>query len=390
MFRLSRLLKYAMEGSPAQLAQIGNMGAASSPMVIWNITQSCNFSCAHCYLSSVTAKSCDELSEDQALETVRNLHKSGVKYLVLAGGEPLLREDLLPIIYLAKQLDMHVSISTNGTLIENSNVKMLLNAGIDYVGVKMDGSCETHDRLYGAPGTYDKVVRGISLLKSKGIRTGIRFTMSSANISDLNHIFQFAEKYDVERIYLSHLAYRVKGEENKNSNIPNYRVHKIVECIIAKAVSYIENGSRTEIITGNNEADKVLLTLWMMKKDPATANKLLEMLEGLGGDGAGAHVASIDPWGDVHPDPFMQYINLGNITEKPFSEIWNSDDNTVLNVLRQSPRKIKGRCANCRWIKVCGGNNRDRAWRMTGDFMTCDPACYITDEETRSVTAYAV
>ena len=48
---------------------------------------------------------------------------------------------------------------------------------------------------------------------------------------------------------------------------------------------------------------------------------------------------------------------------------------------RQRPRPLKGRCAKCRFLSICNGNTRVRAWKVTGDAWEEDPGCYLTNEE---------
>ena len=48
---------------------------------------------------------------------------------------------------------------------------------------------------------------------------------------------------------------------------------------------------------------------------------------------------------------------------------------------RQSPRPLKGRCGECQYLKICGGNTRVRAYEQTGDPWEEDPACYLTNEQ---------
>jgi hypothetical protein len=49
--------------------------------------------------------------------------------------------------------------------------------------------------------------------------------------------------------------------------------------------------------------------------------------------------------------------------------------------LRQRPRPVTGRCADCRYLAICGGNTRVRADRIAGDPWAEDPACYLDDDE---------
>ena len=53
---------------------------------------------------------------------------------------------------------------------------------------------------------------------------------------------------------------------------------------------------------------------------------------------------------------------------------------------RQSPRPVKGRCSECKYLSICGGNTRTRAFAQTGDVWAEDPGCYLTDKEIGVVT----
>ncbi len=389
MFRLSRLMKRAKKmGAGRAGSSAGHVPCA--PVVIWNLTKTCNLSCLHCYSSSSAGKFGGELSHDEALRVVNDLEQAGVKLLILSGGEPLMRQDVASIASRAKDLGMSVSLSTNGTLINNSAIGPIIDAGFDYVGVSLDGSRETHDRFRGVTGAYDKAVKGVSLLKKESVKTGVRFTMTKFNVNDLPDIFALAEKFEIDKLYLSHLVYSGRGDQNRSNDISHAQTRRLMEYVFEKAESYVEKGFPAEIVTGNNDADGAFLILWLLDRYPETAGKVLVGLEKTGGNSAGVGIANIDSRGDVHPDPLIQYINLGNVKRTPFGAIWNDSGNEILKALRSRPRKINGRCGGCRWIKVCGGNNRERAWRMTGDFWASDPACYLTDEEIRVETACAI
>ena len=98
---------------------------------------------------------------------------------------------------------------------------------------------------------------------------------------------------------------------------------------------------------------------------------------------AGVGIANIDSYGNVHPDQFWQTHTLGNVRERPFSELWSRSTDPLLAGLRNRLPLLKGRCQTCRWQPLCGGSFRVRAFQATGDPWAPDPACYLTDEEIR-------
>jgi radical SAM protein with 4Fe4S-binding SPASM domain len=55
--------------------------------------------------------------------------------------------------------------------------------------------------------------------------------------------------------------------------------------------------------------------------------------------------------------------------------------NVLMFMLKDRKKYVKGRCADCRWLDICGGNFRARAEAVTGDIWAPDPACYLTEKE---------
>ena len=72
---------------------------------------------------------------------------------------------------------------------------------------------------------------------------------------------------------------------------------------------------------------------------------------------------------------------LGNVKDRPFSEIWQDTSDPLMAGLKARPRTLKGRCGLCRQVDICGGNTRVRADQITGDPWAEDPACYLDDDE---------
>jgi MoaA/NifB/PqqE/SkfB family radical SAM enzyme len=69
------------------------------------------------------------------------------------------------------------------------------------------------------------------------------------------------------------------------------------------------------------------------------------------------------------------------VRDRAFSDIWRDTSDPLMAGLKAVPRTIKGRCGECTYFDVCGGNTRVRALQLTGDPWQEDPACYLSDEE---------
>jgi radical SAM protein with 4Fe4S-binding SPASM domain len=143
----------------------------------------------------------------------------------------------------------------------------------------------------------------------------------------------------------------------------------------------LQAGKNREIVTGNNDADGVYLLLWVKHHFPDKFEHLQAKLAQWGGNSSGVNIANIDNLGQVHPDTFWWHYSLGQVRERPFSKIWTDTTEPLMAGLKQRPRPLKGRCGQCHYQAICGGNTRTRAYQLTGDPWAEDPACYLTDAE---------
>jgi len=96
-----------------------------------------------------------------------------------------------------------------------------------------------------------------------------------------------------------------------------------------------------------------------------------------GGNSAGRKLLNIDSEGFVKPDPFFP-AKIGNILHEDFSDIWTNAPVEILQKLRVHPRKLGGRCSDCRYIDICNGGSRSRAYAIYGDMWAEDPSCYLS------------
>ncbi len=131
----------------------------------------------------------------------------------------------------------------------------------------------------------------------------------------------------------------------------------------------------------DNHADGPYVYLRLRREDPQRAAEVLKLLQWNEGNSSGRGIGCVSWDGSVHPDQFWRHLNLGNVRQRPFSQIWEDLSHPVLGKLKDKRPHVKGRCATCRWLDICGGNFRVRAEAATGDLWAVDPACYLSDEE---------
>jgi radical SAM protein with 4Fe4S-binding SPASM domain len=119
----------------------------------------------------------------------------------------------------------------------------------------------------------------------------------------------------------------------------------------------------------------------MVRENHPRAGEVLRLLKMNSGNQSGVGIGCVSWDGAVHADQFWRHVTFGNVRERPFSEIWADVSNPLMARLKNRRPFLKGRCATCRYLAICGGNFRVRAEAATGDLWLPDPACYLTDEE---------
>jgi radical SAM protein with 4Fe4S-binding SPASM domain len=378
---------YCGADQPADGLRYGHGGGAPKtaaerrPIVVWNITRTCNLRCVHCYSDSDAQKYPGELSTEEAKRVIDDLASFRVSALLFSGGEPLLRTDLLKLIEYATGKGLRVTLSTNGTLINETIAAKLKALGLTYVGISLDGIGATNDRFRGKEGAFDAAVRGFRNCRIFGQKVGLRLTLTRRNCQDLHQIFDFIEAEGIQRACFYHLVYSGRG--NTADELKPVEIRRAMDIILERADDFHKRGLQKEILTVDNHADNAYVYLKLYARDPERAEKVYQWMKwnGGGANSSGTGIANIDTQGNVHPDQFWQCATFGNVRERPFSRIWSDNSIPLLAQLRNRLPLLKGRCGICRFKEICGGSFRIRALQVYGDPWATDPACYLTDKE---------
>jgi len=355
-------------------------GAHGRPVVVWNCTPACNLACSHCY--AATAGEQKVLDTDHALAVIDNLADFGVPVLLFSGGEPFARPDIRTLAAHAKARGLRVTFSTNGTLIDDACADWIRDLGVAYVGISIDGTEAIHDAFRRRPGAYSLALDAIRRLRDRGVKVGLRVTMTRDNVLAIPDIFGLMRSERVPRICLYHLVYTGRGKEIAATDLDHAEARAALDTIIAETKACFDAGFPVEVLTVDNACDGIALYLKMKAEGHPRAEKAMELLKLNGGNSSGQGIACISWDGTVYPDQFWRNHPVGNVLEKPFSEIWgNPPPGSLLYLLRRKKEFVKGRCRTCRWLDVCGGNFRARGEAVTGDIWGEDPTCYLTDAE---------
>jgi radical SAM protein with 4Fe4S-binding SPASM domain len=371
-----------IEPPPHQRMAVATSAKGRRPIVVWNLTRTCNLKCIHCYTDSEAVKYPNELTTDQCKVVLDDLAQFGVPAVLFSGGEPLVRKDVFDLAAYARSIGLHVVLSTNGTLITPEIAKRFIELQFAYIGLSLDSAIpEIHDKFRGMDGAFHKTMQGFRHCVAVGQKVGLRLTLTQHTATNLDKLFDFIDRENIDRACFYHLCPAGRGKD-----LPAFepdQARDAIDTIINRTNDFIDRGKRVEILTVDNHCDGPYLYLRMLRENHPRANQVLDMLRWNGGGrySSGVGIANIDFYGNVHADQFSMYRSFGNIKDRKFSEIWQDTSNPIMAGLKDRLPLLKGRCGACRFKAVCGGSLRARAEISTADPWAADPGCYLTDEE---------
>lgn len=309
--------------------------------VQFHLTERCNLACRHCYQSGPVSEmkykevcgaidnakaAIDGWARDYEVDVSPSLH--------FTGGEPLLRDDLLPILLHAWANGFSSSLMSNGTLIDGLCAEELRRAQVRDVQISLDGLEATHDSLRGQ-GSYQRALAGVRHLVDEGVEANLNVTVSRLNISQIEELVAVAEEIGARGIAFSRL-------------VPSGRGKRLAEQVLTRQeVAAFYNDLRRH----RNNA-RVVVT----SRDPLAA---IADLDGnipqtempIGGCAAGMFGVTIAADGTVMPCRRMD-LPIGNIKTERFRDIWA--DSPVLWQLR-TREEYHGGCETCCYWPVCRG-----------------------------------
>lgn len=168
------------------------------------LTYRCNLRCQHCYVShghtGIPGK--EELSFPEIRNVFDQIVAQDCLWLLITGGEPLMRRDFLDIYIYAKRVGLLITLFTNGTMITPKIADFLAEYRPFNLEITLYGRTqETYERVTGNPGSHARCMRGIELLMERGVPLRLKTMVMTLNKHELWDMKDFARSLDVEFRY---------------------------------------------------------------------------------------------------------------------------------------------------------------------------------------------
>lgn len=361
------------------------MEAYRAYSVSWNLTQRCNLHCAHCYMSATA--SADTAGELSTAECQRVMDEIAVVnpevFLILTGGEPLIRKDIFDLASYASDKGFTVVLGTNGVMLREPEARRMRQSGIQGASISLDSvDPQRHDAFRRLPGAWEGAVRATRVLNDEGLDFSIHTSITTWNASEMPAMIDLARDLGARVLNFFFLVQTGRGADLMDITPEQYE--QLLGAIAqAQGVGSADDAAHTpptvigaedpwSAPTGRS-GDMVIrakcaphLRRIIYERDPQSP--LLQNYA-QGSCPAGKYYCRITPTGDITPCPYMP-VAVGNLRQQSFADIWQNGQ--PLNDLRNP--QLGGRCGSCEFSQVCGGC-RCRAYATHGNYLAEDPAC---------------
>ncbi len=347
-------------------------------LVYWEVTRACALACRHCRAKAVPFRDPRELTtaEGEALLEVLADSPEPQPHVVLTGGDPLQRPDLLHLVSYARQLGLRVSVTPSGTpSLTTKALTALRDSGVTSLAFSLDGAtAEQHDLLRGVRGSFQATVAAILWSVTHEVPVQVNTLVAAETRNALEDVGRLVRYFRVSRWALFFLVRTGRGEQ----------LHELKPEEAEETLEWLYRYARQmpKPVVKTTEAHhyrriEVEHTL------RATPRQGLESSQrGAWGVRDGAGIVFISHTGDVYPSGFLP-VTVGNVRKQDVLRLYR--EAPLLRALRD-PNMLKGKCRRCEYRAICGGS-RARAFAATGDPLEADPLCPYQPRQTAAEAA---
>jgi MoaA/NifB/PqqE/SkfB family radical SAM enzyme len=282
------------------------------------LTQRCNLRCAHCYLSEGARRgSGAELGTAEVLRLLEEAARAGCLFLLVTGGEPLLRHDFPGIYRRARELGLVVTVFTNATRVDAAVARLLADAPPRLVEVSLYGATPaTHDGVTGVPGSHARALEGVATLMRAGVRVGLKTMVLRSNAGEVVELEALAARLGVRFRLDAAVNPRLDGDRRPLAE----RVEPEISVPIELADPARREGYAARLADGAGGA-----------------------AESFYGCRAGVTAFHLDPAGVLHPCLIARRV-AADARERGFDAAWRAAGE-ALDRLRVSPARPCHACA---------------------------------------------
>jgi len=328
-------------------------------ILFWEVTRACALACRHCRAVAQPRPHPEELSHEEALHLVDTIAALAPPMLVLTGGDPMMRRDIMELIERAAQKGLRVALSPAATpRLLHTDFSRLKEAGVVSMSLSLDGaSRETHDRFRGVPHTFDRTLEAAEKAMQAGIQLQINTTLAHSTLPELDAFIELMRHIhpDVWSVFVLVPTGRATKED-----LPTADELENVWQKLAALRGELPFAIKT---TEGHHYRRFLMQAAREAQHTPPPRHLIPTRDGKG-------VVFISHTGDIQPSGFLP-LTAGNVRTDELATVYRT--HPLFARLRDDDA-LGGKCGRCEYRRLCGGS-RSRAYGCTGDMLAAEPLC---------------
>gem|GEM_PF-150052 len=212
------------------------------------VTHACNQRCRHCYLDAGMHHAVEEMSFAQIAGIIRAFHAQGGRYIIVTGGEPLVRGDIFDILDVMEGLRIPFCFASNSLALHGARLeKLAVYTCLDMYFTSILGrDAARHMHITGRDG-YDRVLHALSFFEGKKVPVYVQVTLANAYIDDMEEIAETLLAFDNCTVKFTPIGTLGReDEENAELLIPQSafpRFHEKIVALQARYPRWVEDGN---------------------------------------------------------------------------------------------------------------------------------------------------
>lgn len=344
--------------------------------VVWELTLACNMRCGHCGSRAGRPRH-DELNLDEMLRACDELAELGCERLTLLGGEPLIHRHWPDVARRIRDDGFRCNVITNGWTLHREEVcDQIAGAGLTIVGISVDGYGASHDRLRRREGSFDRILKGMELLREREVPIAVSTVITNDSLDDLPRMHALFQDAGVGVWQMQIGVPLGRMERDDPVLIRPERLPELFEHVTAW---FADGGPMRIDLADNVGYYGSAREAWVGRHKPKHDRIWI-------GCSAGIQGLGLDSNGDVkgcQSLPSMPEFIEGNIRERPLAEIWN-DPEAFGYTRRFETSMLEGFCAECDYGPLCKAGCTSAAIGFTGS-VGDNPMCIHRVEAAQTV-----
>lgn len=293
----------------------------------------------------------------------------GCPLVVLTGGDPAQREDLVELVRYGTELGLRVALTPSATeRTTRSLLSSLAEAGLARLAVSIDGAtAAAHDAFRGVAGSFERSFEILRDARALSLTTQVNTTVTRFNVDELEAIAAMLEPLEIE---LWSVFFVVPTGRAQSDDVID---RDAVETVLERLATMTERVPFDIKTTAAPHFRRVLLQR-KARRDDVVGLRAHPALDGISraprGVNDGQGILFVSHEGAISPSGFLP-IECGNVRTHDLASIYR--EHPLFTQLRD-PDRLEGKCEKCEFRRVCGGS-RARAWAMTGNPFAEEPSC---------------